>query len=115
MIREQQYSDQELTALLGEATYHLGRVLYEGALDFDGAVSELEKAIRLRKEIKLDSDNTAAYYYLGQAIRRQIEESKSKRAREVLREYLSRGTPLGHEDEVREFLGSRKQAAERQV
>jgi hypothetical protein len=26
----------------------------------------------------------------------------------VLRTYLMKGAPLGHEDEVREFLGSRK-------
>ena len=49
-----------------------------------------------------------AHYHLGQAIRQQIERNKFKRAEEVLRIYLMKGAPLGHEDEVREFLGSRK-------
>jgi len=96
------YKQQELQSLLAEAKYHLGRVLCEGELDFDRAVSELEEAVRL------DPENVAAYYYLGRAIREQIERNKYKRAEEVLRIYLMKGAPLGHEDEVREFLGSRK-------
>jgi len=96
------YNPQEMQALLAETHYHLGRVLCEGELDFDRAVSELEEAVRL------DPDNIRAHYHLGQAIRQQIERNKFKRAEEVLRIYLMKGAPLGHEDEVREFLGSRK-------
>ena len=109
MKLKQQYTDQELNALLGEAAFHLGRVLLAGEFDFDQAVSRLEQAVRL------DPDNVLAYYYLGQAIRTQVERNTLKRAENVLRTYLSRGAPLGHEDEVREFLGSRMQAGDRQV
>jgi tetratricopeptide (TPR) repeat protein len=101
MLLKQQYTDQELNALLAEATFHLGRVLYLGEFDFDRAVSELEEAV------ELDPENVLAYYFLGQAIRTQVERNTLKRAEDVLRTYLLRGAPLGHEDEVREFLGSR--------
>lgn len=104
MILKEQYSDAELRELVGEAKFHLGRVLYEGELSFDRAVSELEEAV------ELDPDNTPAYYYLGQAIRAQVERNTLKRAENALRRYLERGAPLGHEDEVREFLGSRRQS-----
>lgn len=97
-----QYQPEELRGLLAEARYHLGRVLYEGELDFDRAVSELEEAVRL------DPENICAHYYLGQAIREQIERNIYKRAEEALRVYLLKGAPMGHEEEVREFLGSRK-------
>lgn len=102
MKLKEQYTDRELKALLAEATFHLGRVLFAGEFDFDRAVSELEEAVQL------DPDNVLAYYYLGQAIRTQVERNTLKRAEDALRTYLSRGAPLGHEDEVREFLGSRK-------
>ena len=98
----QQYTSEELQEILKEAHYHLGRVLYEGELDFDRAVSELESAVAM------DPENTPALYHLGQAIRLQVEHNKLKRAEEVLRTYLVKGAPLGHEDEVREYLGSRK-------
>lgn len=101
MQLQEQYTEQELNALLAEATFHLGRVLLAGEFDFDRAVSELEEAVRL------DPDNVQAYYYLGQAIRTQVERNTLKRAADVLRTYLSRGAPLGHEEDVREFIGSR--------
>jgi cytochrome c-type biogenesis protein CcmH/NrfG len=99
---KENYKPQELGHLMAEAKYHLGRVLCEGEIDFDRAVSELEEAVRR------DPENIAAHYYLGRAIREQIERNTYKRAEEVLRTYLMKGAPLGHEDEVREFLGSRK-------
>jgi tetratricopeptide (TPR) repeat protein len=102
MRLKEQYTDQELDALLAEATFHLGRVLVAGEFDFDRVVSELKEAV------DLDPDNVAAYYYLGQAIRTQLERNIRKRAEDAWRTYLSRGAPLGHEDEVREFLGSRR-------
>lgn len=97
-----EYNSEELRGLLAEARYHLGRVLYEGELDFDRAVSELEEAVRL------DPENICAHYFLGQAIREQIERNTYKRAEEALRIYLMKGAPMGHEEEVRKFLGSRK-------
>lgn len=111
---KKQYTDEELHALLAEATFHLGRVLYlseskksAADSDFSRAVSELEEAARL------DQDNVEIYFYLGQAIRAQVERNILKRAEDVLRTYLAQGAPLGHEDEVRRFIGSRMQAEER--
>ncbi len=101
MIKEN-YTPEALQGILAAAHFHLGRVLYEGELDFDRAVSELELAVRL------DPENIEALYHLGQAIREQVERNKLKRAEEVLRAYLLKGAPLGHEDQVREFLGSRR-------
>lgn len=100
------YEDKEIQALQAEATYHLGRVLYEGELDFDRAVSQLEEAIRL------DPGNIAAHYYLGRAIQEQIARNTSRRAEEALRYYLLNGAPLGHEDEVRGLIGSRQRAGQ---
>lgn len=105
MQLKKQYTNEELEALKAEATYHLGRVLLLGELDFNGAVARLEQAV------SLDPSNVSAYYYLGQAIREQVERNTLKRAEDVWRSYLTRGAPLGHEDEVREFLGSRKSTA----
>jgi len=102
MALQKQYTNEELNALLAEASFHLGRVLFIGELNFDRAVTELQEAVQL------DPDNAPAYYYLGQAIRAQVDRNILKRAEDALRTYLSRGAPLGHEDEVREFLGSRK-------
>ena len=99
---KEDYRDDEITGLVAEARYHLGRVLCEGELDFDRAVSELEEALRL------DPENIRAHYFLGRAIREQVERNKFTRATEVLRRYLLEGAPLGHEGEVRLFLGSRK-------
>jgi hypothetical protein len=75
--------------------------------DFSRAVSELEDAVRL------DEQNIEAHYYLGQAIRAQVERNILKRAEDVLRTYLAQGAPLGHEDDVRGFIGSRMQTEER--
>lgn len=101
---QENYTPEALIGIEAEAHYHLGRVLYEGELDFDGAVSELEQAV------SMDPENVGALYHLGQAIRAQVERNKLRRAEEVLRRYLLKGAPLGHEDQVREFLGARKKA-----
>jgi len=101
---EETYQDEEIQALRAEIAYHLGRVLCEGELDFDRAVSQLEEAVRL------DPGNIAAHYYLGRAIQEQIARNTSRRAEEALRVYLLNGAPLGHEDEVRELIGSRQRA-----
>jgi hypothetical protein len=98
---KEDYTDDQLEAIVLEARFHLGKVLYQGELDFDRAVSELERVVNRRP------DDAAALYHLGQAIRIQVERDKLRRARELLREYLLKGAPLGHEEEVRQFLGSR--------
>jgi tetratricopeptide (TPR) repeat protein len=98
---EKNYTPEALQDLLKQARYHLGRSLYLGGIDYDRAVSELDKATRM------DPDNVAALYHLGQAIRLQVERSTLKRAEDALRAYLLKGAPLGDEERVREFLGSR--------
>lgn len=102
MLLKDQYTDSELNVLLAEACYHLGRVLIAGGIDFDRAVSELEEAL------ELDPTNILVNYYLGLAIQIQVEQNTLKRAEDVWHTYLLAGAPLGHEREVREFLGSRK-------
>lgn len=102
----QTYTPEELQAILQEATYHLGRVLFEEGKDYDRAVSLLSETVRD------DPENVHALYYYGQAIRAQVEFNTLKRAEEVLRAYLERGAPLGHEEEIRNFLASRQQAGE---
>jgi Tfp pilus assembly protein PilF len=97
------HSTEALQEILLQARYHLGQVLYLGELDLNRAVSELERVVRQ------DPENTPALYHLGQAIREQ-ERKQIKRAEEVLRRYLQNGAPIGHEDEVREFLGSRRES-----
>jgi tetratricopeptide (TPR) repeat protein len=101
MQLRENYTDDALKEIEMSARYHLGIVLYQGELDFDRAVSELEQVVRR------DPDNVPALYHLGQAIRTQVERDKLRRARELLQEYLLKGAPLGHEDEVREYLGIR--------
>ncbi len=105
MLLNQRYTGPELSGMLGEAKYHLGRALYEGKKDSDlnQAVTELEEAV------EMDPGNTAALFYLGQAIRAQVERNTLARAEKVLREYLVRGAPQGQEDEVRSFLQTRRQ------
>jgi len=85
-----------------DAHYQLGRALFASGRDFGGSVSELQQAVKLAPE------NARAYYYLGQAIRWIADHETTARAVEALQNYLAKGAPLGHEDEVREFLGSRK-------
>jgi cytochrome c-type biogenesis protein CcmH/NrfG len=111
MLVKEQYTDEELTALLAEANFHLGRVLYLQESDSSAEEAEFSRAVsELEEAVDLDPENVQAYYYLGQAIRAQVERNILKRAEDALRTYLVRGAPLGHEDDVREFLGSRMQA-----
>ena len=96
------YTPEELQDILKEATYHLGKVLYEEGKDYDHAVSLLADAVRM------DPENVPALYYYGQAIRAQVEYNTLRRAEDALRAYIEKGAPLGHEDEVRQFLDARK-------
>lgn len=101
MARERE-RDPRADHRLREAHYQLGRVLYQGGTDFTKAVSELDRAA------ESDPDNARARYYLGQAIRQMVERETLAKATSALREYLAMGAPLGDEDGVREFLGSRR-------
>ena len=95
---QQNYTSEELQALVTEASFQLGKVLYEEGRDYARAVSLLADIVEEEPE------NVAAHYYLGQAIRGQIEQDMYRRAEQTLRTYLERGAPIGHEEEIREFL-----------
>ena len=98
----QTHTPEELQQILDEATYHLGKLLFEAALDYDRAVSLLGETVRN------DPANVPALYYYGQAIRAQVEYNTLQRAEEALSTYLEKGAPLGHETEVRQFLEARE-------
>jgi hypothetical protein len=98
------HTPEELQAILQEATYHLGKTLFEEGKDYDRAVSLLGETIYL------DPQNIDAHYYYGQAIRAQVEFDSLRRAEDALRLYLEKGAPLGHEEEIRQFLTARKKA-----
>ena len=107
MQLRKEYTEEALRDLHADALFHLGKVLYEQAVTsedgwFDPAVD------RLQRSVNRNPKNTAAYYYLGQAIRGMIERNFQTRADNALRTYLAGGAPLGHEDEVRELLGIRR-------
>jgi hypothetical protein len=99
------YSEEGLRELQADALFHLGRVLYEQAVAsedgwFDPAVDALQKSVTLV------FGNSAAYFYLGKAIRAMIERKFQRRADEALRTYLAHGAPIGHEEEVRQLLAA---------
>ncbi|MEM9273888.1 MAG: caspase family protein, partial [Cyanobacteria bacterium P01_F01_bin.143] len=85
------------------AHYWLGRVLYESKKDPARAVSELRLAT------KLNADNSFAQYYLGQALRVLVEQEILSEAENAFQNYLDAGSPLGREEEIQEFLKSRKE------
>jgi len=87
-----------------EAHYWLGRVLYESKRDPARAVSELRLATQQ------SSDNIAAHYYLGKALRALVEQEILTEAERAFQTYLDAGAPLGQQEEVQEFFKSRKAA-----
>ena len=97
----QTHTPEELQAIMDEANYQLGKVLFEEGNDYNRAVSLLGESVAN------DPQNVHALYYYGQAIRAQVEFDALKRAEDALRTYLEKGAPLGHEEEVRQFLMSR--------
>jgi hypothetical protein len=84
-----------------EAHYQLGRALRDSEHNFTRAVDQLNVANQV------DPDNPRVLYHLGLAIRAMVERETLAKAEQVLTRYLALGAPLGHEDEVRRFLGSR--------
>lgn len=93
-----------------EAHYHLGRVLLE-----EGDKEKLNKAIdELSQAAKAVDAHPAlvpvlasVYYYLGQAIRSQVERQAYVDAEKAFRSYLDKGAPIGRREEVQQFLDSR--------
>jgi tetratricopeptide (TPR) repeat protein len=86
-----------------EAHYWLGRVLCESKCDPARAVSELRLATQQ------SPDNSAAHYYLGKALRALVEQKILTEAERAFQTYLNAGSPLGQQEEVQEFLKSRKE------
>jgi hypothetical protein len=99
----QTHTPEELQAISDEATYYLGKTLFEEGEDYDRAVSLLGETVRN------DPENVHALYYYGQAIRAQVEFNTLKRAENALRAYIEKGAPLGHVEEIRQFLAMREQ------
>src|SRR5687767_8986435 len=95
------HTPEQLQEIAQEAAYHLGKMLFEEGEDYDHAVSLLGEVTRS------DPSNIPALYYYGQAIRAQVEFNTLRRAEDALTAYLEHGAPLGHADEVREFLNAR--------
>jgi uncharacterized caspase-like protein len=85
-----------------KAHYWLGRVLYESKKDPARAVSELRLATQQ------SPDNIAAHYYLGKSLQALVEQEILTEAEQAYRTYLNAGSPLGQQEEVQEFLKSRK-------
>jgi uncharacterized caspase-like protein/Flp pilus assembly protein TadD len=85
-----------------QASYHLGRILYERKQDLGTAVDELRKAQ------KQDTDDVRICYYLGQAIRALVEQETLTEASDALQKYIDKGAPLDRRTEVMEFLKSRQ-------
>ena len=90
------------------ANYWLGRVLFESKLDLARAVSALRQATQSKP------DNGPAYYYLGLAIRELVERETLVEAENALQNYLAAGAPLGQEEQVQQFLRSRKKTGKMQ-
>jgi tetratricopeptide (TPR) repeat protein len=105
MAQESQLNSQA-TECQRQARYHFGRALLKREQELGMAVEELRKAQ------SQDPDDARVYYYLGQAIRALVEKESLAEAENALQTYLDKGAPLGFEDEVWEFLNSRKQAAQ---
>jgi tetratricopeptide (TPR) repeat protein len=99
---EQVVSSNESIKPYPEAYYWLGRVLYESRQDPAWAVSELRLATQQ------DPENVAAHYYLGKSLQALVEQEILTEAERAYQTYLDAGSPLGQEEEVREFLLDRK-------
>jgi len=102
IMEQERQIDPRAEELQRQARYHLGRMLFEHQRELGKAVEELHKAKRQ------DSDDACVYFYLGQAIRALVERESLVDAADALQTYLDKGAPLGHENEIREFLKSRQ-------
>jgi uncharacterized caspase-like protein/TolA-binding protein len=98
---EQVVGNNESITSYPEAYYWLGRVLYESKQDPAWAVSELRLATQQ------NPDNIAAHYYLAKSLRALVEQEILTEAERAYQTYLNAGSPLGHQEEIEEFLKSR--------
>lgn len=107
-----QQSKQEEQAY--HAHYHLGRILVESRRELGRAIEELEAATHSfegdeQKAIMIWYEQRAAtYFYLGEALRLQAEQDILTAAEQAYDVYLQAGAPLGHKQEVRDFLVKRQ-------
>ncbi|XXT21580.1 caspase family protein [Sorangium sp. So ce429] len=85
------------------AHYHLGRVLFRSGRDLDRAVSEL------RWVTQQDPTNSAAFLYLGRALRARARSAIRGEAAMAYTRYLESGAPPGYEDEAWSFLTAREE------
>jgi cytochrome c-type biogenesis protein CcmH/NrfG len=69
----------------------------------------------LRLATQQDPNNVTAHYYLGQALRAMVEQEILTEAERAFETYLEGGSPLGKEEEVQEFLRSRRYAKSSQT
>jgi tetratricopeptide (TPR) repeat protein len=88
-----------------EAHYWLGRVLYETKSDPARAARAVSE---LRVATQQDPTNATAHYFLGQALRAFVEQNILIEAEQAFQTYLNTGTPIAPEDDIQEFLKSRK-------
>lgn len=97
---------QYLKADIGaEIDFALGRLLYSASrIDLlDRSILLLESAYQQRPS------DARTQYYLGQAMRRQIDLKYAKRVESLLRSYLQQGAPLGESTEINDYLGKLQQ------
>lgn len=69
----------------------------------------------LRDTVQLDPDNIPAHYYLGNAIRKLVEEESYVDAVEVYTKYLAEAAPLGHVEEVQDFINEQDPGKQREA
>jgi hypothetical protein len=102
IMEQEKLLDPQAEELQRQARYNLGRVLCERKQELGKAVEELRKAQ------EQDPDDARVNYYFGQAIRAFVERETLTEASNALQRYLDKGAPLGHRDEISEFLKSRQ-------
>lgn len=108
-VSEQNSELKRKTQAFPEAHYWLGRVLCESKRDPAYAVKELRLATQE------DPNNATAHYFLGQALRAMVEQEILTEAERAFQTYLEAGSPLGQEEEVQEFLRSRRNSKSNQT
>jgi|GEM_PF-3601154 len=90
---------------LVKANYHLGRVLVENSSP-DDKENWSQALNALRAATQVLPDFTPAYYYLGKAIRQvSIIEGRSE-AVKAFQKYQESNYPIGHQEEVDQYLDS---------
>jgi hypothetical protein len=105
-IREaEERSDPDVKVWAREASYHLGRLLYETGDDLEDAVAALRSAHRR------SPGDPRICLHLALAMLKLVERENLAEIEGLLRAYLAAGAPLGRIDEVRSFLD--KQAESR--